>query len=147
VRKGLLLLWTPLVVGLTLLLPASVFASSVTYETIKNTCSNSGGSEGYGKSVMSVKQDEYGKSGVVQFGQHAIAQEKYGGRWHNVYSFAWKYSNGFTNTSANHSYTLTTTFDWGPNHVLDFGRIKWRGEWYDNYGNLLYFQNLTGRAC
>src|SRR5689334_18594154 len=102
-RKRFVLFWTPIVLGATLLLPSTTLATSpATYTLLKNTCSNSGGGQGYGKSVIQVEQDERGKSGVTHFRQRAWAQMKYGGSWHNVNSFSWHASSSAPNTAADH---------------------------------------------
>jgi hypothetical protein len=146
--KRLVLLWLPLVLGLALMLPATTFAAGpATYFVVKNTCSNSGGSQGWGKSVIQVEQDENGKSGVTRFRQRAWAQMHYGGKWHVVNTFSWQYSPSFPNTSANHVFTFKFIEHWASDHYYYAGRLKWRGEWLNNSGNVLFYQNLFSTAC
>ena len=129
-------------------MPTSVQpATSAEYFVLRNTCSNSGGLLGYGKSVLRVEQEEYGRSGVAQFRQRAVAQMRWGGRWHTVDRFAWQYSSWFGNTNTSHYFIFKFTEHWGSDHHYYYGRLKWRGEWLSSSGNVLYYQNVKGRAC
>ena len=147
-RKRLVLIWTPVVLGLALLLPATTLAGQpATYLVQKNSCSNSGASQGYGKSVIQVQQNEYAMSGVRQFRQRAWAQMKWGGSWHTVDTFPWQYSVKFANTSADHYFTFKFIESWSSDHYSYAARLKWRGEWLNGNGTALYYQNLYSAAC
>jgi hypothetical protein len=146
-RKRLALLWTPLVLVAALALPASTAAGSAyQWETLINTCSNSGG-DGYGKSVLKIRQWEYGTSGTRQFRVRAWAQVKYGSSWSNEYIWNWAYSNYFANNSVNTYFDHKFTYFWGSNHITHYARIKWRGEWLNGNGNWIAYKNLNGRTC
>lgn len=147
-RKRLVPVWTLIVLGLALLLPATTLAGQpATYVVLTNSCSNGGGSQGYGKSVIQVQQNEYATSGVRQFRQRAWAQMKWGGQWHVVDSFNWQYSGKFANNSADHSFTFKFIENWSSDHVYYPARLKWRGEWLSGSGALLFYKNVFSASC
>ena len=146
-RKRLALLWTPLVLAVAMLMPASVAANHTTYVTLKNTCSNAGGAYGYGKSVLKIRQWENGKSGVAQFRVRAWAQRRQGSNWVNEYVWNWVYSNYFGNTNASTYFDRAFAYHWGSNHAFYYTRIRWRGEWLRPNGSIEAYQNLNGRTC
>jgi hypothetical protein len=148
VRKRLVLIWTPLVLGLALLLPATTLAGQpAAYLVETNSCSNSGAAQGYGKSVIQVRQAEYATSGVRQFRQRAWAQMKWGGSWHIVDTFPWQYSSKFANNSSDHYFAFKFIEHWSSDHVYYPARLKWRGEWLNGNGNILFYQNVNGASC
>jgi hypothetical protein len=130
-----------------LALPATAAAGSLEWQTLKNTCTNSGGGLGYGKSVLKVRQWEYGTSGVRQFRVRAWAQVKYGNTWTNEDSWSWVYSVKFQNNSVNSYFDRKFVYHWGSNHLTRYARIKWRGEWLNGSGNVIAYQNLNGSVC
>jgi hypothetical protein len=147
-RRRLMLLWTPAVLAIALILPATTAAGSpFTWETLKNTCSNNYGYYGYGKSVLNVRLYEWGKSGAAQFRVRAWAQEKYGGSWHNIYSWSWIYSTFFGNDNSSNYAQHKFVYQWGSDHAYYLSRLKWRGEWLNSSGNTIAYKNLNGQAC
>ncbi len=147
-KKRIALLWTPLVLVAAMMLPASTAAASAyQYQTLKNTCSNSGGGLGYGKSVLKIRQWEYGTSGTRKFRVRAWAQVKHGGTWVNEHTYSWVYSVTFPNNSVDSYFDHQFAYNWGSNHTIYYARLKWRGEWLNGNGGVLAFQNLNGKIC
>jgi hypothetical protein len=147
-RKRFALLWTLVVLAAALAVPATTAAASAyQWQTLKNTCSNSGGANGYGKSVLSMRQWEYGVSGVRQFRVTASAQRKQGGNWVNEYNWSWVYSVKFPNNSVDSYFNHKFTYHWGSNHAVYYTRIKWRGEWLNGNGGVIAWQVVNGKSC
>jgi len=147
-RKRFALLWTLIVLGAALALPATTAAGSpYQWQTLLNTCSNSGGGFGYGKSVLKMRQYEYGTSGTRQFRVRAWAQRKQGGNWVNEYTSNWVYSTTFPNNSGGNYFDHKFVYNWGSNHSIYYARIKWRGEWLNGSGATIAFQNVNGKTC
>jgi hypothetical protein len=148
VRKRLVLIWTPVVLGLALLQPATTLAGQpATYVILKNSCTNTGAGQGHGKSVIQVQQNEYAMSGVRQFRQRAWAQMKWSGSWHIVDSFNWQYSSKFSNNAADHSFTFKFIEHWSSDHLNYRARLKWRGEWLNGNGAVLFYKNVFSSSC
>ena len=76
-RRQLAMAWMVLAVALALALPASTLAIN-RYRThvLGNSCSLSGGANGFGSAQLSVQATEIGKSGVNHF--HIISKVQQG---------------------------------------------------------------------
>jgi len=147
-RKRFALLWTLVVLGAALALPATAAAGSAyQWQTLTNTCSNGGGGLGYGKSVLKMRQWEYDTSGTRQFRQRAWAQVKHGSSWVNEYTWNWVYSVKFPNNGVDSYFDHKFVYNWGSNHSSYYARIKWRGEWLNGNGAVIAYQNANGSSC
>jgi hypothetical protein len=143
-RRRLTLASTTLAILLALLLPATVAAASYTYTVQKNTCTVSGGDNGYGHFYFKVKLQENGWSDANKFTFAAKAQHKElgGGRWYTSYNwgtFTWT----FPDNGDNYWYSRWYTYD-----PPDFAwhRIKVVLKVWHN-GTLLASRTLYSKTC
>jgi hypothetical protein len=114
-RKRFALLWTPVVLGLALMLPATTAASSgYTYKTVYNYC------DGY-TAKLKMKDIAAGYTPANKLSIESWAQEKYGGSWHYVYTW----NTAVYKFSANGSGHYLTTWR-GYNGGANLARIVFR---------------------
>ncbi len=118
-----------------------------TFEVLHNKCTNYGGANGYGKSVLEVRQDEWGTSGTAQFRVTVVTQDEWGGAWHKIGSLPSKTSARFGNTSANHHFDSRFVYSWTSTHHRYKSRLRWVGRWLDGSGHTIAQQVINGRGC
>jgi hypothetical protein len=122
-RKRLVLLWTPLLLGLVLLLPgSSLAANAYTYRTVYNYCDSNYAVHFKARNIVS------GASDANKLTIESWAQYKYFGSWHT--DFHWKTAvSRFPIDGTTHSLTLSKTYSGGDLH----GRIVFRlRAWYNS---------------
>jgi aspartate/tyrosine/aromatic aminotransferase len=145
-RRRFALLWTMVVLGAALALPATTAAGSGDFSyTIKsNTCSSSGGQHGYGHIYFKVKLQEMGHSGANKFTFDAKVQHRNLGSSH--WSTEWTWSR-FTYTFADNgnSTWYTRWYSYDPDEYA-WHRIVMTLKVWDG-GYLLASRKLNGKYC
>lgn len=143
-RRRLAFLSTLIALGLVMLLPATTFAASYTYDVKSNTCTASGGNNGYGHLYFKVRMTEWGNTSANKFTFSAKAQHKDLGssRWYtgsNFGTFTWT----FPDNSSTNWYQRWWSYDppdfaW---HRFKVVLKVWHG------GFLLASKTLYGKTC
>ena len=117
-----------------------------TWQVMKNTCTYKYAAYGYGKSVFTVRLNEWGNSGTARFRVRAWAQYQHGS-WTSVDNWQWIYSVQFGDGNGSNYFQHKFVYQWGSDHYTYYGRLKVRGEWLNSLGNVIAHQNLYGTAC
>lgn len=135
-RRRLMLFWTPVVLGLALLLPATTAAAGgFTYKTVYNYCN--------GNQVnLKMKNMAAGWTNANSLTIDSWAQRKLPGGWQTVYN--WNQS--YYNFSANgQKHTLTAWRSYNGNNSYYFRTLFRLRAWHNN--NLLASSTFKSVKC
>ena len=144
-RRRFALLWTMVVLGAALALPATTVAGSdFVYTTQKNTCSSSGGNWGYGHIKLQLKLQEYGYSGANKFTFDAKVQHRDLGSSHWYTEDSWaRFTYTFPDNGSNYWYQRWYTYD--PSEYAWHRIVMTLKVWHN--GTLLASRKINGKYC